>query len=210
MEGRSIIAASLALAGGVTAAIGSFLSWAEVSAGPVTERASGVSGWEGKATLIAAAVMIVASFRVFTGGFDALSSLRPAAFVGGLVAVGVGSHTALTAKDQLLDAAASDLPLSVVRDALDSGLLQLSLSVGLYAVIVGGALGMLGTLVSVGHREIRPAGSGSGLTGWSASAPPTAASQAVSPGLPPLAPPPSSTSPWATPPRPDERSDPTP
>ena len=42
----------LALAGGVLAVVGSFLSWAEVSAGPFTEQATGIDGWEGKAALV--------------------------------------------------------------------------------------------------------------------------------------------------------------
>ena len=201
MAGRATLAASLTLAGGVAAGVGSFLTWAEISAGPISERASGISGWEGKATLIAGLVLIAAAIRVFTGGFDALSRLRPSAFVGGLVAAGVGLYTAVTARDQLLDAAEAELSRSVAQDALDSGLVELSISLGLYVVIAGGALGILGALASLGVREHAAAGSGSGLTGWAA--------PSGSPGAPAApAPPPGGASPWATPPRSDSGTDP--
>lgn len=190
MAGRATLAASLTLAGGVAAGVGSFLTWAEISAGPVSEQASGISGWEGKATVIAGVVLIAAAVRVFTGSPDALGRLRPSAFVGGVVAAGVGLYTALTAKEQLLDSAEAELSRSVVQEALDSGLLQLSLSLGLFVVIAGGVLGVLGGLASLGAREPLPAGAGSGLTGW-----------ATSP--PPAPPPPPGAGPWATPPRPD-------
>jgi hypothetical protein len=199
VSGRATLAASLTLAGGVAAGVGSFLTWAEITAGPISEQASGISGWEGKATLIAGLVLVAAAIRVFTGAMDAPSRLRPSAFVGGLVAAGVGLYTAVTAKEQLLDAAEAELPRSVVQDALDSGLLELSISLGLFAVIAGGALGVLGALVSLGVRE-PGAGSGSGLTGWAASTAPPAAFPA--PSLP-------GADPSAAPPRPDVGSDPT-
>jgi hypothetical protein len=202
VSGRATLAASLTLAGGVAAGVGSFLSWAEVSAGPLSEQANGISGWEGKATLIAGVVMAVAAIRVLTGGFDAPSRLRSSASIGGLAAAGVGLYTAVTAKEQLLDAAEADLPRSVVQDALDSGLLELSISLGLYVVIAGGALGVLGALVSFGARESAAAGSGSGLTGWAAPA------ASPSPGGPPTAPLSPGASPWATPARPDPGRDP--
>jgi hypothetical protein len=200
VSGRATLAASLTLAGGVAAGVGSFLSWAVVSAGPLGEQANGISGWEGKATLIAGLVMAAAGVRVFTGGSDALSRLRVSSLVAGLVASGVGLYTAVTAEQQLLDAAEAELPHRVVQDALDSGLLELSISLGLYVVIAGGALGILGAIVSLNVRE-PAAGSGAGLTGWAAPAAPR-------PGGPPTPPSSPAPSPWATPPRPDPGTDP--
>jgi hypothetical protein len=199
MTGRATLAASLTLAGGVAAGVGSLMTWAEISAGPISEHASGISGWEGKATMIAGIVLVVAAIRVFTGATDALPRLRPSAFVGGLVAATVGLYTAMTAKEQLLDAAEADLSRSVVQDALDSGLLQLSISLGLYVVIAGGGLGILGALSSLGAREPAVAGRGAGLTGWATSSHPPAATPVT---------PQRGTSPWAVPPRPDAGSDP--
>jgi hypothetical protein len=202
LSGRATLAASLTLAGGVAAGVGSFLSWAEVSAGPLGEQANGIAGWEGKATLIAGLVMAAAGVRGFTGGFDALSRLRVSSLVAGLVAFGVGLYTAVTAERQLLDAAEAELPRRVVQDALDSGLLELSISLGLYVVIAGGALGILGAIVSLSVRGPAATGSGSGLTGWAAPAAPP------SPGGPPTAPLSPGASPWAIPPRPDSGPNP--
>lgn len=188
MRGRPILAASLTLAGGVAAGLGSFLAWAEISAGPFSERPSGISGWEGKATLIAGVVMVAAAVRVFVGSTDALGRLRPSAILGGLVAAGVGVYTAVTAEGQLLDSAAAELSRAVVQDALDSGLLRLSISIGVYVVVAGGALAIAGALASWGIREADGSGSGPGLTGWAASPPSTSPTQ----------PPPSSS--WVEPP----------
>jgi hypothetical protein len=200
--------ASLALAGGVAAGVGSFLAWAELSAGPVSEEATGISGWEGKATLIAGIVMAVAGARVFTGGFEAISRLRPSASIGGLIAIGVCLYTALTAEDQLVDVAAADLSRSVVEEALESGLITLSLSIGLYVVAAGGVLGVAAATATIGLGAPEPASAGSGLTGW---AMPSATSTAPSTGwAQPQVPPAPGAGPWVTPPRPDEGSGPPP
>lgn len=200
MSGRATVAASLALAGGVAAGVGSFLPWVEFSAGPISEQATGVSGWEGKATLIVSIVVAVAAARAFTGG---ASRLRTTASVGGLVAVGVGTYTAVTARDQLLDAAEGDLPRVVVQDALDSGLLELSLAVGIFIVIAGGALCVAAGLLSLRPSEAATAGAGRGLTGWSTVPPGPTPSGSDLPTPPPTPP-----SPWTTPPRPDAGPEP--
>jgi hypothetical protein len=170
VSGRTTIAATLALAGGVAAGVGSFLAWAEISAGPFTEQARGIDGWEGKATLIAGIVMAAGAVRVFLQRPRAASRLAIRGVLGGVVALGVALYTAATARDQLLDAAETQLSRAQVERALDSGLLELSLAFGLFVVIAGGVQGILGGLLSIGTRE-EAATSGRGLTGWSAPPP---------------------------------------
>ncbi|HKE55014.1 MAG TPA: hypothetical protein VKC55_09635 [Actinomycetota bacterium] len=172
MDRRASVAGVLALVGGLAAVVGSFLPWAEISAGPFTEQAKGIDGWEGKAAIVAGLVMFVAGARVMAGSHRAITRMRPGAAIGGLVAFGVGAYTALTARDQLLDAAQGQLPRAEVERALDSGLLQLSIAIGLVVVIAGGAQGIVATLLSIGVSEpAAPPSSGAGLRGWSSDPP---------------------------------------
>src|SRR5262245_29732422 len=187
MGGRAAVAGVLALAGGVAAVVGSFLPWAEISAGPFTEQARGIDGWEGKAAIVAGIVMIVAGVRVLSGANRAVGRMRPGAAIGGLVAFGVGLYTALTAREQLLDAAQGQLPRADVERALDSGLLELSIAIGLIVVIAGGAQGIVAALLSIGASDPTAApASGAGLRGWSAGPlPPTSSESPAPPGIPP-------------------------
>ena len=170
MSGRTTLAATLALAGGVAAGVGSFLAWAEISAGPFTEQAKGIDGWEGKATLIAGIVVAGGAVRVFLQRPRAVAGLSIRGVLGGVVALGVALYTAVTARDQLLEAAETQLSRAQVERALDSGLLELSLSFGLFVVIAGGIQGLLGGLLAMGARDEAIA-SGRGLTGWAAPSP---------------------------------------
>jgi len=172
MGGRTTLAATLALAGGVAAAIGSFLVWAEISAGPFSERATGIQGWEGKATLIAGIVMAAAGIRVFRGSPDAVSGLRVRAAIGGIAAAGVAIYTAVTAREQLIDVGAATVPRAELEQALETGLLEFALGFGLYVVIAGGIQGVAAALVTVGVRDDAASASRQGLTGWAADPPP--------------------------------------
>jgi hypothetical protein len=151
----------------VAALVGSFLPWAEITAGPFSEQARGIDGWEGKATIIGGAVMILAGTRVVVGSHQAIARLRSRAAIGGSLVAGVGIYTLLTVRDQLLDAAATQVPRAEVEGALDTGLLELSIGVGLYLVIAGGAQGILAAVVAMGARDESSAPSGAGLRGWS-------------------------------------------
>jgi hypothetical protein len=161
--------------------VGSFLPWAEISAGPFTEQAKGIDGWEGKAAIIAGAVMVAGGIRVLAGSHQAMARLRPGAAIGGLVAAGVGVYTAVTIRDQLVDAAATELPRVEVERALDNGLLQLSIAIGLYLVIAGGIQGIVAALVALGSRNESVVQSRQGLRGWSSTSTET-------PGVPPTPP----------------------
>jgi hypothetical protein len=138
-----------------------------VSAGPFTEQSMGIAGWEGKATIVAGAVMIAAGIRVLAGSHQAMARLRPSAAIGGVAAAGVGLYTAVTIRDQLVEAVATDLPRAEVERALDSGLLELTIGVGLYLVIAGGVQGIVAAIVAMGSRDEPVDPSGAGLRGWS-------------------------------------------
>jgi hypothetical protein len=182
-----VTAAALAVVGGVVAVAGSLLSWAKASVGPSSFSAKGIDGWEGKVTIVAGVVMLVVGASALVGAEGARARLRVSAIAGGVAAAGVGIYTALTATDQIVDSAASEIaselgvPVeqarSTVQAAVDHGLLQLSLQVGLYLVIAGGVLGIVAGILAIVTREPVPPMpaqplSDSGLTGWAAPLPP--------------------------------------
>src|SRR4029453_8724452 len=107
----------------------------------------------GTRALIAGAVMVAGGIRVLAGSHQAMARLRPGAAIGGLVAAGVGAYTALTIRDQLVDAAATPLPRAEGGGALENGVLQLRIAIGLYLVNAGGIQGIVAALVALGARD---------------------------------------------------------
>jgi hypothetical protein len=186
----------MAVAGGLLAVIGSFLSWATASAGQFTVSAKGTDGWEGKATIFGGIVLLIGGIAAFrTGSADPVK--RPG-LLGGIVATGVGTYTAVTAKDQVIDGAASEIAktLSIgleqaraaVNQAVDSGVLKIALDVGLFMVIAGGVIGIVAGLLAMSTKTLAtatPAAAGGvGLTGWAAPPAPGTPSPAPSSGDP--------------------------
>jgi len=187
----------MAVAGGLLAVIGSFLSWATASAGQFTVSAKGIDGWEGKATIFGGIVLLIGGIAAFrTGSADPLK--RPG-LLGGIVATGVGTYTAVTAKDQVIDGAASEIAktLSIgleqaraaVNQAVDSGVLKIALDVGLFMVIAGGVIGIVAGLLAIFTKTppapaLPAAAGGVGLTGWAAPPAPGTPSPAPSSGDP--------------------------
>jgi len=160
--GRSSpIAAILGLVGGGIMIVGSFLAWAEVSGGGTSVTAKGTDGNDGWITVAAGGVLVLVgiAWLVRGAGKKALAVL---AILAGLVGGGVGLYDAVTAKDSTLDGAAEELavqfgqPVSDVRalldQAIDAGQISISLSIGIYLVIAGGAIGIVGGIVGLRGR----------------------------------------------------------
>lgn len=182
MQERSpvaLAAPAFAVVAGILAVAGSLLAWAEASIGPASFSAKGIDGWEGKATLVGGAIVLIAGSAAFVGTHDARARLRGSAFVGGLLAAGVGIYTAVTARDQIVDAAVAEIAAlgvpepearSTLELAMERGELTLSLKTGIWLVIAGGVLGVLAGVVAMVRRTPpMPASAGaSGLTGWAA------------------------------------------
>jgi hypothetical protein len=177
--GLALVAAALAVIGGIAATVGSLLSWAEASVGPASFTAKGIDGWEGKVTVVGGVVLLVGGIAAFLGSVGGVGRLRTSALVGGIAAAGVGAYTALTATSQIVDAAASEIaketgvPVdqgrSTVQLAFDQGVIHLTLQVGLWLVIVGGVLGIVaGVIALAASRQTPPAPEG--LRGWDAPA----------------------------------------
>lgn len=158
-RGSSPLAAILAIAGGGLLAIGSFLTWAEVTGGGTTETASGMDGSDGWITLAAGAVVLAAGI-VFTRG-PGRRGIAVAAVAAALIGGGLGLYDALTARDRVLGDVAETLSgelgatvqevRSLLDAAVDAGELGISLGVGLFMVIAGGALGLAGGAMRAGR-----------------------------------------------------------
>jgi hypothetical protein len=207
--GRSPVGAILAIAGGGLLGVGSFLAWAEVSGGGTSVTAKGIDGSDGYITLGAGIVAVLVGMLLLRQAKRALAVL---AIVAGLVGTGVAVYDALTAKDSVLDSAAEELAPTVgaspeqvrvlLDDAIDAGQISISLSVGIYVVIAGGLLALVGGILSMrgSQEQLEEV-----ATGWapptSDTAPPAApsappASEASSPAAPPApAPPPAESGP---------------
>ena len=139
--------ALLGIVAGIVIAIGSFLPWATGTAFGTSESAKGFDGWEGKVCLIAGAGIAIRSFLAMKRGRT--RQIAAAILIGGLVATGVSAYTAVTAKSQLRDSLVSELvsqgiipdeatARAAVQQAIDAGQIDVSLSFGLFVVIIGG------------------------------------------------------------------------
>jgi hypothetical protein len=139
--------ALIGVVAGVVIAIGAFLPWAKETALGNSENAAGFDGWEGKVCLIAGAGIAIRSFLAMRQGRT--RQIATAVLIGGIIATGVAVYTAVTAKDQFHDALVSELvsqgivpdeatASTAVQAAIDDGRVTVSISFGLYVVIIGG------------------------------------------------------------------------
>jgi hypothetical protein len=184
---RTPIAPLLTIVGGAIAVIGSFLTWFSLS-GLLEGSAKGIDASDGWITftagLIAAAAGLAALAR---GGRRALGVL---AILGGLAAGGVGVLDATTIRDQLADeiseqtgASADDVRVQIDQ-AVDAGQLEVTIGIGLYLVIAGGAVALVGGLMQVARGP-----GAAGAPAMPASAPPMAAPPYMPTASPPPTPP---------------------
>jgi hypothetical protein len=150
------VAGILGVVGGALLALGSFLTWAEVTGGGTSVTAKGVDGSDGYITLVAGLVAVVAGIMMARGTRRVLAVL---VILAGIVGGGIGLYDALTAKDSVLDAAAEELAptfgasaqevRAALDQAIDAGQLSVSISIGLYVVIGGGVVALVGGIVGL-------------------------------------------------------------
>ena len=172
---RAPVGAILAIVGGALLAVGSFLAWAEVSGGGTSVTAKGVDGSDGYITLAAGAVALLVGIAMTR---QARRMLAVLVILAGIVGGGIGLYDALTAKDSVLDAAAEELAPTfgasaeqvrlALDQAIDAGQLSVSISIGLYVVIAGGVVALIGGIVGLRGSAAEAAAT----TGTFASAPP--------------------------------------
>jgi hypothetical protein len=170
---RTPIGPAAMLVGGALLVLGSFLTWFTFTGPDVSESGNGIDGGDGWITLGAGVVVIAAGIAALKAGRRALGVL---ALLAGLVGAGVGLYDALSARDQLSEEVAVQNGISeeqarqLVDEVLDSDQYELSIGIGLYLVIAGGAIGLVGGLMQAA------AGSGpAGAPSMPGTAPPIAA-----------------------------------
>ena len=187
---RAPLAGILGIVGGALMAVGSFLAWAEVSGGGTSVTAKGVDGSDGYITLVAGLVAVVLGIVMARGTKRVLAVL---VILAGIVGGGIGLYDAVTAKDSVLDAAAEELAPSfgtsaervrtALDQAIDAGQLSVTISIGLYVVIAGGVVALVGGILG-----LRGSGEPAAASETAAPAPPVTAMGA--PDAPPAPMPP--------------------
>ncbi len=152
--------ALFAIVGGLLSAVGSFLAWASVSAAGQGVSAKGTDGTDGYITLVAGIILILYGVSRLTGSaMGTKKAMAVIAIVAGLVAGGVAVYDAVTAKERVLDEASSQVASSagVTKDqartlldqAVSSGQVAISLSFGIFVVMAGGVLGLIGGVMGL-------------------------------------------------------------
>jgi hypothetical protein len=195
--------ALFAIVGGLLSAVGSFLAWASVSAAGQGVSAKGTDGTDGYITLVAGIILILYGVSRLTGSaMGTKKAMAVIAIVAGLVAGGVAVYDAVTAKERVLDEASSQVASSagVTKDqartlldqAVSSGQVAISLSFGIFVVMAGGVLGLIGGVMGLrSPAEPAPEMSAMGASAPASMSPPANPEPLSPPATPePLSPPP--------------------
>ncbi len=158
----------LTVVGGVLAVVGSFLAWAKVSAsltqfggGTVSQTVKGWSAGDGKITGIAAAVVIIVGLAMMAAkSSGSKRGLAIVGLLGSLTAAGVAIYDAVTIKttsiDDFLRAAGAASVDPTVRALLEK-IVHVSLGIGIYLVIAGGLIALVGSLMGLVAKSSAPA-----------------------------------------------------
>jgi hypothetical protein len=166
---RGSAAGVLTVIGGALMALGSFLSWARVDAAGASVSARGTDGSDGYITLVCGIVLLLYGIGRMTGAAAAgKRALAIIAIVAGLVGGGVALYDASSAKRKIVDDAAAAIANRagisttqarvLLNAAISSGQVKISLSLGIFVVIAGGALGLIGGIagLSSGATQATP------------------------------------------------------
>jgi hypothetical protein len=165
------IAAIVTVLGGALLVVGSFLTWAELSGSGINVTAQGTDT-EGWWTFAAGALVFLAGILLFVVDGEVAAGrgrriVAALAIVAGLAGGVLGVYKALTAEDEFLDAAAEELApqaggspeqvRALLDQAIDADQLGVSLGIGLYLVMIGGVVGLVGGALGLRRRAAVPA-----------------------------------------------------
>ncbi|MEX0832773.1 MAG: Trp biosynthesis-associated membrane protein [Actinomycetota bacterium] len=149
----------ISVLGGFLVALGSLLPWAEVDFGGIATTV-GIDLGDGLITLVAGAVMVISVLAMRVGKTSrARRGLGVVVIAGGLAAVSIGVGALLGNKDKFalpavevkLEQVAEQtgLPLERLKEQLAEQLEVIEVQPGIYVVIAGGAIGIIGGLLSL-------------------------------------------------------------
>ena len=216
----------IAIVGGIITALAAFLAWATVSlsgtvdvAGQqlpvpnISESISGIYSTDGKITVVAGILGVILGLVAMSRSGSARKGIGIVLILAGLVAGGLGiydtvqaTNLAENAADEIRSGVSGSLGVvppeqqaqvdDLINQMIDK--LDISVGIGLYLTIAGGALLMIGGIMTIARAGASDSSSGSGA--WA----PPAAGQAPPPPPAPMGgstPPPAATQPPpATPP----------
>jgi len=160
--------------GGAAAVAGSFLEWFRIHVnvkglGLVarTVTSKGIDGSDGKITLIAGLVAVLMGLLMLlwnSGGQRV--AMGVVALLAGLTAAGLGGFDAATPRQRFIDANAPGLatrtriPLTTAKKLyeglLRSGTVKVSLAIGIFVVLAGGAVAALAAAFALGKSPEEP------------------------------------------------------
>lgn len=162
---RAFLAGILVIVGGAMLVVGSFLTWAELSSVDASLVAQGVEDSRGYTTLAVGIVSLLVGF-VMIRSRSRSRMLAILAVAAGLLGAGVAVYEALTTKAAVLNAAAEELAPSlgataaqvreVFEQLIDAGQLSVSVGIGLYVVMGGGIVALLGGFAGLKGPDSAP------------------------------------------------------
>jgi hypothetical protein len=222
------LAPVMMIVGATAVLLGSVLPWFELQAdfsslGGTAVRTTTASGLDtSDGTIFLVLAVAIAALGVLVGtsaGRGTRRGVSAIAGLGSLFVVGIAIYDAITPKAQAIDEASKEVGSGVgaaaikrfIEGLFDRGFITIGVEVGLWIVIVGAAVALIGSLLAVTARsEVTPpvgppfAASASGEAIASA---PMPVATAPGPPAPPAPPPPAPVAPSAEPAPPPTRED---
>ncbi len=210
-ERPPVAASAVAALGGIVMIVGSFMVWAKVDFGKLSQFGGPTGGAsvngldaDGKLTLACGIVLVVAAAVLLTrAGRGIAKAMAILALVAGLLGGAIALYD-ITQKDKQIDDAyrqgiqeqtgkpATDQQLQELKDLLDRLGVKTSLGVGIYVTALGGLVGLIGGIMGLAAKTPTPAAGAGAVTWGGPDEMPSAPSPAdpSAPSAPPLAPPP--------------------
>ena len=196
---RALLGDALLVAGGLLIGLGVLLPWGKVVVGPLHENIAGINGWEGRFTGILAIGMLVRGALAWKAHQEGrVSRQAGVAVITGLLAAGIAVYDLVTARSEAMNdivksgaakiaqqtGASLDFVTARLKELISTGVIRLDFQIGIYLVILGGAVAAAGSIVTLVRQRAAARTPPAAHTGWPAPAPWAGASGWSSPPSP--------------------------